>query len=82
MSNATREDCKFLDIYGEVIAPPSKEDIADLRSYNLGSAMRFAEKLGRPLTDWEFEIFKKIPNGKVYEVVELGNGRFGIDAQE
>jgi len=62
----------------DVIYPPTAEQIQDLRTHNVGMAVRLAAKLGRPLEDWEYEMFRKENQGKVYQVVELPNERFGI----
>jgi|GEM_PF-4091785 len=62
----------------DVIYPPTAEQIQDLRTHNVGMAVRLAAKLGRPLEDWEYEIFRKEARGKVYQIVELPNERFGI----
>ncbi|MDR1087769.1 MAG: hypothetical protein LBL23_00545 [Coriobacteriales bacterium] len=60
------------------IYPPSKEQIEELRSHKVGLAIRLATKLGRPLEDWEWEIFKIREPGKIYEIQELPSGRFKI----
>jgi hypothetical protein len=63
----------------DVIYPPTKEQIEDLRTHHVGLAARFAAKLGRPLEDWEYEIFRVEPERqKVYKIRELPNGKFGI----
>jgi hypothetical protein len=62
----------------DMIYPPSAEQIQDIRTHNVGMAIRLAAKLGRPLTDWEYEMFRKEPQKKAYKLVELPNERFGI----
>jgi hypothetical protein len=62
----------------DFIYPPTKEQIEDLRTHNIGAAIRLSSKLGRPLESWEYEIFRKLPTGKTYKIKELSNGRFGI----
>jgi hypothetical protein len=63
---------------GVLIVPPTKESRDEMDKYHLGGAMRLASKLGRNLEDWEYEMFRKRPEGKAYEVVALPNGRFGV----
>jgi hypothetical protein len=67
---------KFAD--ADMIYPPTVEQIQDLRTHNVGMAIRFASKLGRPLTDQEYETFRKEAKEKTYKLVELPNERFGI----
>ena len=62
----------------DLIYPPTTEQIQELRTHNVGMAVRLAAKLGRPLEDWEYEIFRKEKSIKVYEIVELPNKKFGI----
>jgi hypothetical protein len=62
----------------DFIYPPTEDQIEDLRTHNIGAAIRLSTKLGRPLENWEYEIFRKIPTGKTYEIKELPNGKFGI----
>ncbi|MDR0596242.1 MAG: hypothetical protein LBG50_01720 [Clostridiales Family XIII bacterium] len=63
---------------GGVIYPPTKEQIDDLRTHNVGMAIRLSAKLGRELNDWEYELFRKGQTEKVYKIVTLPNERFGI----
>jgi len=63
---------------GIIVSPPTKEQIQDLRTHDIGGAIRLASKLGRPLEEWEYDIFLKIPSSKVHELVELPSGRIGI----
>jgi hypothetical protein len=62
----------------DMIYPPTEEQIDDLKTHNVGLAIRLSAKLGRPLEDWEWQLFRKEPPRKVYKVVELENERFGI----
>jgi hypothetical protein len=62
----------------DFIYPPTKEQIEDLRTHNIGAAIRLSSKLGRPLENWEYEIFRKTTTGKTYRIEELANGKFGI----
>jgi hypothetical protein len=62
----------------DMIYPPTAEQINDLRTHNVGLAVRLSAKLGRPLEDWEWQLFRKESSRKVYKVVELENERFGI----
>jgi len=62
----------------DVIYPPTAEQIQDLRTHNVGMAVRLATKLGRPLEDWEYEMFRKEYPEKVYKIVELPNHKFGV----
>ncbi|MDR1798210.1 MAG: hypothetical protein LBR44_12400 [Clostridiales Family XIII bacterium] len=62
----------------DVIYPPTAEQIQELRTHNVGMAVRLAAKLGRPLEDWEYEMFRKERQQKIYSIVELPNQRFGI----
>lgn len=62
----------------DMIYPPTKEQIEDIKTHNIGAAIHLSSKLGRPLENWEYEIFRKIPSGKVYKIEELLNGKFGI----
>ena len=62
----------------DIIYPPTLEQIQDLRTHNVGMAVRLAAKLGRPLEDWEYEIFRREQRHKVYKVVELSNQKFGV----
>jgi hypothetical protein len=62
----------------DIIYPPTADQIQDLRTHNVGLAIRLASKLGRPLEDWEYEMFRKEQTKRVYEIVELPNKRFGI----
>ena len=67
------------DMYDvDVIYPPTAEQIQDLRTHNVGMAVRLASRLGRPLEDWEYEMFRKEKSKKVYTIVELPNKKFGI----
>ena len=63
---------------GIIVSPPTEEQIQDLRTHDIGMAIRLASKLGRPLEEWEYDIFLKIPSTKVHELVELPNGRIGV----
>ena len=49
-----------------------------MKNHNFGAAMRLASHLGRPLENWEYEIFRIRPSSKVHEIVVLPNGRAGI----
>jgi hypothetical protein len=69
MNNVTEED---------VIYPPTSKQIEDLKTHNIGMAIRLSSRLGRPLTDWEYEMFRNKPTTKPYRIVELPNERFGI----
>jgi hypothetical protein len=62
----------------DIIYPPTKEQIEDLKTHNIGAAIRLSSKLGRPLENWEYEIFRKLPSEKTYSIKELSNGKFGI----
>jgi hypothetical protein len=62
----------------DVIYPPEAEQVEELKTHNVGFAVRLAMKLGRPLEDLEYEMFRKEPPGKKYKVVALPNERFGI----
>jgi hypothetical protein len=62
----------------DIIYPPTKGQIEELKAHNVGSAIRLASKLNRPLTDQEYAMFKKDTVQKVYKVVELPNNRFGV----
>ena len=62
----------------DIIFPPTKDQVEDLRTHNVGMAIRLASKLGRPLTDWEWEMFRKVPKSKTYTLVELPNEKFGV----
>jgi hypothetical protein len=64
----------------DTIYPPTKDQIIDLKTHNVGLAIRLSAKLGRPLEEWEYEIFRKESPAKVYQVIELSNDRFGIAA--
>lgn len=67
------------DQYNEdMIYPPTKNQVVDLKTHNVGMAIRLASKLGRPLTDWEWEMFRKTPEAKIYTLVELPNNKFGV----
>jgi hypothetical protein len=65
----------------DVIYPPTAEQIADIKTHNVGLAIRLSSKLGRPLEDWEYEMFRKKTPRKVYDIVELPNERFGLAGQ-
>jgi hypothetical protein len=41
----------------DAIYPPAAEQVEDLRSHNVGLAIRLAARLGRPLEEWEWESF-------------------------
>jgi hypothetical protein len=62
----------------DIICPPTEAQIYDLKTHNMGLAIRLAAKLGRPLEDWEWQLFRKEAPKKVYNVVEIENERFGI----
>jgi hypothetical protein len=62
----------------DMIYPPTGEQIQDMRTHNVGLAIRLSTKLGRALEDWEYEMFRKEPPRKIYEVIELPNEKFGI----
>jgi hypothetical protein len=62
----------------DFIYPPTKEQIENLKTHNIGAAIRLSSKLGRPLENWEYEIFKKLPSGKTYTIKELPKEKFGI----
>jgi hypothetical protein len=62
----------------DVIYPPTSEQVQDLRTHNVGMAIRLSSRLGRPLTDWEYEMFRNKPAAKPYKIVELPNERFGV----
>ena len=62
----------------DLIYPPTAEQVKDLRTHNVGMAVRLASKLGRPLEDWEYEIFRKEIPEKAYKIVELPNHKFGV----
>jgi hypothetical protein len=62
----------------DIIYPPTKEQVEDLKTHNIGAAIRLSSKLGRPLENWEYEIFRKLPSGRTYGIKELENGKFGI----
>ena len=62
----------------DTIYPPTDEQINDLKTHNVGMAIRLSEKLGRPLEDWEYEMFRKESSDKIYSIIELPNQRFGI----
>jgi hypothetical protein len=62
----------------DMIYPPTEEQIYDLKTHNVGLAIRLSAKLGRPLEDWEWQLFKKESSRKVYKIIELENERFGI----
>jgi hypothetical protein len=66
----------------DVIYPPTPEQVQDLRTHNIGMAIRFSSRLGRPLTDWEYEMFRNRPAAMPYQIVELPNERFGISMDE
>ena len=61
-----------------IVTPPSVEDYLEMKSHNFGGAMRLALTLGRPLEDWELEIFKIKPSNEIHELIILPNGRAGI----
>ncbi|MDR0958854.1 MAG: hypothetical protein LBM23_00590 [Propionibacteriaceae bacterium] len=62
----------------DVIYPPTSEEIEDLKSHNIGLAIRFASKLGRPLSDWEYDMFKRTPPDQPHSLVVLPGGGLGI----
>jgi hypothetical protein len=66
------------EVAEDIIYPPTHEEIADLRTHNVGLAIRLAAKLGRPLSDWEYNIFEKVAPQRSYSLVELPNGGLGV----
>jgi hypothetical protein len=66
------------DVVEDVIYPPTHEQVEDLRAHNVGLAIRLAAKLGRPLFDWEYEMFEKVPPRRSHALVELPGGGLGV----
>jgi hypothetical protein len=72
------EASKIIEERGDVLFPPTKDEIEEIKKYNIGGAMRLASRLGRPLSEKEFEIFRKAEDEQVYKVTILPSGRFGV----
>ncbi|MDR0875825.1 MAG: hypothetical protein LBN12_06410 [Clostridiales Family XIII bacterium] len=54
----------------DMIYPPTEEQVQDLKTHNVGLAIRLSAKLGRPLEDWEWQMFRKEPPQNRFILVE------------